>query len=170
MITTDSQQGQNIITLCNFDQYNSAGAAKDTVNDTDILNEINKLRDIFTQQTTQQTTQYRHTVDTNNKNDKEREESIPPSPSPLAGGSLEEDNFLSSSLSKMDGKARNPKGMEEALKRIHVCGSELDRILSLSNQGEIGHPAWKLIAHVRDSPGIKMPGRFIISRILNLKK
>lgn len=170
MITTDSQQGQNIITLCNFDQYNSAGTAKDTVADTDILNEINKLRDLLTQQTTQQPTQYRHTVDTNNKNDKEREESNPPSIPPQAVGSLEEDKFLSSPLSKMDGKPRNLEGMIKALEALHVSGPEINRIVWLSNQGEIGHLAWKLIAEARDSKGIKMPGRFIISRLLKPEK
>jgi len=84
MVTCDSSQGQNIITLCKYDDYNSLSnlpdTANDTTNDTAISKEINELKGIVTQLTTQLLTQGRHSGDTNLKKEEEREEykEIPP--------------------------------------------------------------------------------------------
>jgi hypothetical protein len=79
MITTEIIDGQTIITLCNYDKYNSNETAGDTVSDTlnDTVNTLieNKINELLTQRTTQQATQRekkRHSGDTNIKKEKER--------------------------------------------------------------------------------------------------
>jgi DNA-binding transcriptional regulator YhcF (GntR family) len=73
MIETNVMQGMSIITLCKYEEYNSGDTVSDTGDDTDIHHEINELKDLVTQLTTQQVTQppeKRHTGDTNTKKEK----------------------------------------------------------------------------------------------------
>lgn len=74
MITCDSSQGQNIITLCKYDDYNTindvGGTPKDTPGDTDMVLKISELTELVTQLSTQLLTQGRHSGDTKLKKDK----------------------------------------------------------------------------------------------------
>lgn len=70
MITTDSGQGMNIITLCKYEEYN--GTARDTLNDTGINQEIKRLTELVTQLATQP----RHTGDTNLNKEEEYNNSL----------------------------------------------------------------------------------------------
>lgn len=70
MISIDQSQGLNVISLCKYNEYNksSCDTPNDTASDTDKQKEINSLRALVTQLTTQlvtQQTEKRHTGDTN---------------------------------------------------------------------------------------------------------
>lgn len=87
MITSECEQGINIITLCKYDEYNDSGTTKDTVKGTDIEVEINGLRNEWAQLKAQLMAQSMnsnlsqsgfsqklgHTEGTKTKNDEERE-------------------------------------------------------------------------------------------------
>lgn len=104
-----------------------------------------------------------NSVKSTQRKEKERKENIPLLfPQGEGGG-----DFLSSPLSKKDGIPRNYKGLVEEMKALHIFSEkEQNQILALSNYGEIGHKVWQLIATVRTSPGIKLPSRYIIKKLM----
>lgn len=74
MITTDSSQGINIITLCNYEEYNGRGTSEDTPKDTPNVLSVNELQDFGAHQKTQARAQPKkegHTRGTNTKKEKE---------------------------------------------------------------------------------------------------
>lgn len=74
MITTDSSQGINIITLCNYEEYNSKDTGKGTAKDTPNSLNIKELQGLGAQQKTQARAQPQkegHTRGTNTKKEKE---------------------------------------------------------------------------------------------------
>lgn len=63
-------------------------------------------------------------------------------------------------------KKCNTDGLARFLNEIRCPHETIARIMTLSNNGEIGHPIWKLISEVRSSNGaIKKPVSFILSRL-----
>lgn len=87
MITTDSGQGMNVITLVKYDEYNG-GTTKDTAADTDNAKEIKELKGMVTQLMTQMATQGRHRGDTNSNkgNNIMKEENVTKEESLAPGG------------------------------------------------------------------------------------
>ncbi len=84
MITVDSSQGVNVITLLNYDAYNSTGNTKNSANNSQ-NNSPNTLIDtelqaFIAQQVAQQVTQWSLTSNSNNKKEKKdkKEINIPP--------------------------------------------------------------------------------------------
>ena len=79
MISVDSSQGINVITLLNYDRYNGDYSAENSLNNApnNSLNQLDlsKLQELITQQVTQQITQWSLTSNANKKKDKERKES-----------------------------------------------------------------------------------------------
>lgn len=81
MVTIDNSQGMTIITLVNYDDYNTNDTANDTMNDTDNVLNYSKIKEIVTQVVTQQMTQLqqeRHSNDTKKK--KEKKDNLKESP------------------------------------------------------------------------------------------
>lgn len=84
-----------------------------------------------------------------------------------------EDVFLSSALSRRDGKPRNYDGLLLEMNRLHIPDAQQNVIIRLSNYGEIGHPVWPLISqcvaslgkNANDRDRIRMPGSFIVSKL-----
>lgn len=69
-----------------------------------------------------------------------------------------------------DGAKRNYEALARILTGFNIPADDFNRICELSNYGEIGHPVWAAIQHVKDSNGkIRMPGKYIIS-IIEQKK
>lgn len=62
---------------------------------------------------------------------------------------------------------RNTEGLLRNLRSLQATQEDIDKLLALSNFGEIDHPIWKLLYEVKNSNGaIKQPVRFIFSRLL----
>lgn len=62
---------------------------------------------------------------------------------------------------------RNTEGLLRNLQSLQASQEDIDKLLILSNHGEIGHPIWQLIYEAKNSNGaIKQPVRFIFSRLL----
>lgn len=101
MITTDSGQGMNVITLVKYDEYNG-GTTGDTATDTDNAKEIKELKEMVTQLMTRVATQGRHTGDTNSNkgNNIMKEENVRKEESLAPGGA--------------DGGKMSLRGAEEA--------------------------------------------------------
>lgn len=84
-----------------------------------------------------------------------------------------EDGFLSSALSRRDGKPRNYDGLLLEMNRLHIPDAQQNVIIRLSNYGEIGHPVWPLISqcvaslgkNANDRDRIRLPGSFIVSKL-----
>lgn len=69
-----------------------------------------------------------------------------------------------------DGAKRNYEALVRILTGFNIPADDFNRICELSNNGEIGHPVWTAMQHVKDSNGkIRMPGKYIIS-IIEQKK
>lgn len=69
-----------------------------------------------------------------------------------------------------DGVKRNYEALVRILTELNVPANDFNKICELSNNGEIGHPVWVAMQHVKDSNGkIRMPGKYIIS-IIEQKK
>lgn len=69
-----------------------------------------------------------------------------------------------------DGAKRNYEALVRILTGFNIPADDFNRICELSNNGEIGHPVWMAMQHVKDSNGkIRMPGKYIIS-IIEQKK
>jgi hypothetical protein len=104
----------------------------------------------------------------NNTIGKDNKLSSPLPPQGEGGG-----DYLSSSMSQRDGIKRNLEGLCMEMRRLGISQGEQDRIMKLSNYGELGHPVWTLIRQCADSISkssfdksrIKMPGRYIISKL-----
>lgn len=87
-------------------------------------------------------------------------------------------DFLSSCLSQKDGIARNLDGLCAEMKRLKISQKDQDIIMKMSNFGQIGNPVWTYISQCVDSIGkstfdksrIKIPGRYIISKLKEEKK
>lgn len=91
--------------------------------------------------------------------DKDKDNNTPP-----LSPKKEEEYFLSSSLENRDGIRRNIEGLLNSLQRLNVTNhDEIDQILKLSNNGEIGNPVWGII--IRSFSKIRMPGKYIISEL-----
>lgn len=104
----------------------------------------------------------------NNTIGKDNKLSSPLPPKGEGGG-----QYISSSLSQKDGIPRNFDNLCLEMNRLGISGPEQDQIAKLSNYGQRGHPVWGLIRQCADSINkssldksrIKMPGRYIISKL-----
>lgn len=74
MITTDTKQGLNIITLCKYDEYNANNTVNNSTNNTDINLIINELKEQITQLSTQLITQPQPSCNPNYKKEEEYKE------------------------------------------------------------------------------------------------
>lgn len=118
------------------------------------------------------------TTKTNQNKPKESKEKDDKSSSPLSPQGEGGGDYLSSNLSRRDGIPRNLEGLCFELTRLGISQSEQDRIVKLSNFGQIGHPVWSLVRQCADSIGkssfdksrIKLPGRYIISKLTEENK
>jgi hypothetical protein len=63
-----------------------------------------------------------------------------------------------------DGKSRNLTALLQKIENLNCSANEKQRMILLSNYGEIGNPIWKLFYEI-DKGGIKMPEKFILSRL-----
>lgn len=101
----------------------------------------------------------------NKRKEKEIKETPPLSPTGGSGGG---DVFNSSKKDTPppDGVDRNYEALIRNLSALNLTQNEFNKIVKLSNDGEIGNPIWGLFQTIRDSNGkITQPGNFIISRL-----
>jgi len=64
-----------------------------------------------------------------------------------------------------DGIRRNYPGLLRELETMKCPPDEKKQIVLLSNFGEIGNQVWGVLAEIRGNSGIRMPGKFILSRL-----
>lgn len=62
-------------------------------------------------------------------------------------------------------KARNPKGLIDALAPYNFSSRELEEVLTLSKHGEIGNPVWQILSEMHGNRRIKMPRLFLLKRL-----
>ncbi|WP_281816150.1 DUF4373 domain-containing protein [Parabacteroides goldsteinii] len=113
--------------------------------------------------------------DTHNEQSKEKEskeekrkEISPSIPQGGNGGAFFNLNKIETPPS--NGAKRNYEALVRILTGFNIPADDFNRICELSNNGEIGHPVWTAMQHVKDSNGkIRMPGKYIIS-IIEQKK
>ncbi len=72
---------------------------------------------------------------------------------------------LSSLSPPEDGTNRNFPGLVDFLNKYPFSVNEKKKIIIVTNYGEVGHPIWQLFLHVAGNREIKMPDRFIISKL-----
>ena len=79
---------------------------------------------------------------------------------------MKEEEAVSISIDSVpnDGKNRNFTGLMRKMEELNCSSQGRQRMILLSNYGEIGNPIWKLFCEI-DKGGIKMPERFILSRL-----
>ena len=79
---------------------------------------------------------------------------------------MKEEKTVSISIDSVpnDGKNRNFAGLIRKMDMLNCSSQGKQRMILLSNYGEIGNPIWKLFCEI-DKGGIKMPERFILSRL-----
>lgn len=125
MITVDSSQGVNVITLLNYDAYNSTGNTKNSANNSQ-NNSPNTLIDtelqaFIAQQVAQQVTQWSLTSNSNNKKEKKdkKEINIPPV-IPPTGDDVLEDDELSSSFPVSGNATSVPHAMSKPSSKNHT--------------------------------------------------
>jgi len=96
---------------------------------------------------------------------KEKKRKInPPSIPPSGEGRKEEENFNFYSIELPDdGVKRNYEGLLRELKDYRCSDDEIKLIVVLSDYGAIGGKVWRTLKEI--NPGIKMPGKFILSRL-----
>lgn len=100
--------------------------------------------------------------------EKNRKEISPSIPQRGNGGAFFNLNKIEEPPS--DGAKRNYEALVRILTEFNVPADDFNKICELSNNGEIGHPVWAAMQHVKDSNGkIRMPGKYIIS-IIEQKK
>lgn len=92
-----------------------------------------------------------------------KEKEIPPSiPQGGNGGAFFNLNKIETPPS--DGVKRNYEALVRTLSGFNIPSDQFNQICELSNNGEIGHPVWAAMQHVKDSNGkITMPGKYILS-------
>ena len=95
-----------------------------------------------------------------NDNDNDNDNDIPPSIPPRG---KEEDEIFKIEIPN-DGVKRNLQGLEDSLNKLNLSEIERQKIILLSNYGEIGHQVWGLIAEISKG-GIKLPAKFILKRL-----
>ena len=133
MITVDSSQGVNVITLLNYDAYNSTGNTKNSANNSQ-NNSPNTLIDtelqaFIAQQVAQQVTQWSLTSNSNNKKEKKdkKEINIPPV-IPPTGDDVLEDDELSSSFPVSGNATSVPHAMSKPSSKNHTGDDELEKL------------------------------------------
>ena len=100
--------------------------------------------------------------------EKKRKEISPSIPQGGNGGAFF--NLNKTQTPPSDGAKRNYEALVRILTEFNIPADDFNRICELSNNGEIGHPVWAAMQHVKDSNGkIRMPGKYIIS-IIEQKK
>lgn len=100
--------------------------------------------------------------------EKNRKEISPSIPQGGNGGAFF--NLNKTEAPPSDGAKRNYEALVRILTEFNIPADDFNRICELSNNGEIGHPVWAAMQHVKDSNGkIRMPGKYIIS-IIEQKK
>lgn len=62
-------------------------------------------------------------------------------------------------------KARNPKGLIEALRTYNLSPRELEEVLKLSGHGEIGNPVWQILGEMHGNKRLRMPRLFLLKRL-----
>lgn len=62
-------------------------------------------------------------------------------------------------------KARNPKGLIEALRPYNLSPQELEEVLKLSGHGEIGNPVWQILGEMHGNKRLRMPRLFLLKRL-----
>ncbi len=95
-----------------------------------------------------------------------------PLKSPRGDGG-KEGEYLSSPLSRRDGRPRNYDGLRMEMNRLGIPRAQQESIARLSNYGEIGHAVWPLISRcvaslnkaANDRDRIRMPGSFILAKL-----
>lgn len=96
--------------------------------------------------------------------EKNRKEITPSIPQGGNGGAFLNLNKIEAPPS--DGVERNYEALVRILSGFNIPADDFNRICELSNNGEVGHPVWAAMQHVKDSNGkIRMPGKYIISII-----
>jgi hypothetical protein len=97
------------------------------------------------------------------RKEKERKENTPPL-LPRGERKEEEEDIFYSLKPPNDGRNRNFEGLLLRLKGMSCAENEKKQIILMSNYGEKGNPVWTLFAEI-DRGGIKLPARFILSRL-----
>jgi len=113
---------------------------------------------------------YKNTLSTavnvyNNSQSKVNKIKDPPFIPPKGEGEEDEKFDFNSLKPPEDGINRNFQALMEFLQKYPFSEIEKKKVILASNYGQIGHRIWELAAEVRNNTGIKLPAKFVISRL-----
>ena len=143
---TLKETGQTLLNICNYDRYNFDFEER----------KHRKKHEVNSKETLRKQQGNKYNKDNNLKN-------IPPSIPP--NGGFEEEKILNFYDLKLpdDGVNRNYKGLLCELNRLQCDNSDIKKIISMSNYGQIGNKVWKILKQI--TPAINIPGKFILKKL-----